>query len=126
VATAITNDINFYPVFSAAIQVYTIKYHINDELVEVEAQFNTPLIDTLPKKIPFSSNNTLVNATNRLVYPFLGYSENSAEAIDNLIDFNNTVVTNNREFYAVFGASLVDVTDSSNVFYPAWDIVENT
>lgn len=61
-----------------------------------------------------------------MVYPFLGYSENSAEAIDNLIDFNNTVVTNNKEFYAVFGASLVDVTDSSNVFYPAWDIAENT
>jgi hypothetical protein len=73
--------------------------------------------------IPFSSKNETLSISNREVYPFLGYSENSAEAIDNLFNFNTSdKVASNKDFYAVFDSKKVDVSNHKNVFYPAWNI----
>lgn len=123
----ISQDYNFYPLFTSTIQTYHITYHINDEIIIQEAQFGTNWIDTLPKLIPFSNKNETLSISNREVYPFLGYSENSAEAIDNLFNFNTSdKVASNKDFYAVFDSEKVDVSNHKNVFYPAWNIIYRT
>lgn len=122
ISGVITTDINFYPVFTQTIQTYTITYHINDEIETFTVDYGTPLIDTLPKRIPFSSRNNPISSTNRWAYPFLGYSENGPTAVDNLVDFTNNTVNSSRAFYAVFGTQQYEVTDPIHVFYPAWNI----
>ena len=123
----ITDDINLYSVFSSSIQTYNITYHINDEIVVNEVEFGTNWIDSIPKFIPYSSQNTTLTETNRSVYPFLGYSESNATAYDNLFDFNTSnKVNTNKDFYAVFGTEKVDVSNSLNVFYPAWNIINRS
>ena len=120
---AIDKDYNFYPVFTSEIQTYVITYHINDDIVTKEVEFGTAWVDTLPTLIPFSEKNDALTMSNRKVYPFLGYSENSAEAINNIFNFNtNDKVATNKDFYAVFDVEQVDVTNSKNIFYPAWEI----
>lgn len=123
VSEPVTEDLNFYPQFTETIQTYEIIYHINDEIITIEAEFGTPWIDAIPKRIPASANNTPLSDTNRSAYPFLGYSESGPTARDNLFDLSpSNTVTSAREFFAVFGAEKVDVGDHVHIFYPAWDI----
>ena len=124
--TPINTDYNFYPVFTSEIQTYTITYHINDDIVTTTAEYGTDWKETLPKLIPYSNKNEKLSNTNRMVYPFLGYSENGNEAVNNIFDINESAgVSGNKDLYAVFGTEKVDVSDSQNIFYPAWNIQYN-
>jgi hypothetical protein len=53
---------------------------------------------------------------------------NSINDTENLVDFfdNSLTVTSNKDFYAVFGTTKVDVSDPLNVFYPAWEFAQTT
>ncbi len=120
----VSDNLNYYAKFSEEIQIYNFIFHINNQIVETSAEFGEPIINIVPKLIPYSSQNPQLTETSRQIYPFLGYSESSATASDNLFDFSTGVVNTTREFYAVFDDELVDITSSKNVFYPAWDIQE--
>ena len=123
----VTIDLNFRPKFIESIQVYTVTFHINNESIQKEVEYGTSYNDVLLKRIPYSINNSILSSTNRSVYPFLGYSINSANDTENLVDFfdNNLIINSNKDFYAVFGPNLVDVSDPINVFYPAWNFIGN-
>ena len=123
ISGTITKDYDLHPVFSSTIQQYTIKYHINDEIVNITVDYGTPWVDAIPKFIPISKNNEPLSLSNTKVYPFLGYSIYEDTNGDSLFDIEDTTafVSSNRELYATFGPELVDVTDHQNVFYPAFN-----
>ena len=123
VSGPVTTDLDFIPQFTQTTQTYTVVYHIGNETVSEQYEYGTTYANTLPKKIPYSSNNTPLSDSNQEVYPFLGYSANSANDTSNLIDFsdNSLTIASNRDFYAVFGTSKVDVHDSVNVWKDAFN-----
>lgn len=120
----ISSDLNFIPQFTQEIQTYTATFHLDSKTDIVSSySYGTPYSTILPKIVPFCESNSALTESNRLVYPFLGYSANSAQDTENLIDFSDSslILTSNKEFYAVFGQTKVDAADSLNVFYPAWE-----
>ena len=124
----ISDDLNFVAKFIQEAQTYTITFHINSNTYIDTWAYGTSYRNILKKIVPFSDNNTALNSSNRTVYPFLGYSMNSVNDTENLVDFfdNSLTVTSNKDFYAVFGTTKVDVSDPLNVFYPAWEFAQAT
>ena len=120
----ISSDLNFIPQFTQEIQTYTATFHLDSKTDIVSSySYGTPYSTILPKIVPFCESNSALTESNRSVYPFLGYSANSAQDTENLVDFSDSslILTSNKEFYAVFGQTKVDAADPLNVFYPAWE-----
>lgn len=128
ISGSITTDLNFIPKFIESTQTYAVTFHINNETITQDFEYGTKYSNVLLKRIPYSVNNSPLSQTNRLVYPFLGYSINSVNDTENLVDFsdNSLVINSNKDFYAVFGTEQVDVSDPINVFYPAWNFTSDT
>ena len=124
ISGSISSDLNFIPQFTQEIQTYTATFHLDSKTDIVSSySYGTPYSTILPKIVPFCESNSALTESNRSVYPFLGYSVNSAQDTENLIDFSDSslILTSNKEFYAVFGQTKVDAADPLNVFYPAWE-----